>query len=92
MAERASVRISLQDLESTVSRMLSPFLGETMARASVIGHRDRLGIGGPEVNGDQVRALMEKIRAGLNVFVGREKSAGIVEEIVKALEQRGAAS
>ena len=81
-----STKITVEALEGTIGQVVAPYIGETMARAAVRAHYEGLGIVGPEANGEQVDALIGKIRGGLNVFVGQEKSLKIVEEIMKAIE------
>lgn len=66
-------------------RGLAPYLGETMARSAVQAQSQKLGIGDSGPSPEQLEALLGKIGAGLNIFVGREKSAGIVAEIRGAL-------
>jgi len=79
------LRTSTTELEEAIARILSPYLGQTMARASVRAHYQRLGLVGSRLDDDQVSTLVQKIHAGLNVFVGREKSARIVEDLMKTL-------
>jgi hypothetical protein len=76
---------STTDLEETVVRILSPYLGATMARASVRAHYQRLGPLGSHLDDDQVDTLIHKIHAGLNIFVGHERSARILEELREAV-------
>jgi hypothetical protein len=68
-----------------LASVLAPYLGETMARASARTHCDKLGIRDDEVTGEQVEALIGKLASGLNVFVGREKAAGVLGEMKKAV-------
>ena len=81
--------VSTTDLEETIGRILSPYLGETMARASVRAHCQKLGLLGSELDDEQIGTLVGKLHSGLNVFVGREKSGRIVEEMMKAIETLG---
>ena len=69
---------------------LAPYVGATMAGASVRGHCDKLGIADGEVREEQVQALLEALAPGLQVFVGRERAALVVAEIRRTLDrQRG---
>ncbi len=74
----------------TAARVMAPYLGENMARASARAHCRKLGIEGGEVTQEKAEALLSKLATGLSVFVGREKSAAIVEEIRQALARMGA--
>jgi hypothetical protein len=76
------------DTEPTFARIvtvLSPYLGATMAEASIRAHGQKLGIEGPTLSASQLEALLAKLRGGLAVFVGREKTAAIVEKIRESL-------
>lgn len=71
-----------------IVRVLSPYLGATMAEASARTHCEKLGITGKEMSAEQTDALISKLGTGLAVFVGREKSKAIVQEIRRAVEPR----
>jgi len=74
----------------TIVGMLSPYLGETMARAAALAHCQKLGIvvDGAEITKEQVDALLKKLAQGLNIFIGREKAVLVVGEIRAAMEAR----
>jgi hypothetical protein len=76
-------------IESVV-RVLSPYIGDSMAQASARAHCEKLGIRGAELDTAQAEALVTKIAHGLAVFVGREKSHRIVAEIRAAVGLGGA--
>ena len=78
------------DALDTIVRMLSPYLGETMARAAALAHCQKLGIvvDGTEITREQLAALLRKFAQGLNIFVGREKAAAVVDEIQAAMGAR----
>ena len=76
------------DKESAFARIvtvLSPYLGATMAEASIRAHGQKLGIEGATLSPPQLEALLAKLRGGLAVFVGREQTAVIVEKIRSSL-------
>jgi len=75
-----------------IVKVLSPYLGATMAEASARTHCERLGITGQVMSSEQTEALIGKLASGLAVFVGREKSATVVQEIRKAVGTTGAAA
>ena len=64
---------------------IAPYLGQGMARSAVMAHVQKLGFDGTHLAPDQVETLMAKIGAGLNIFVGREKSAAILAEVRQVL-------
>ena len=69
------------------ARALGPYLGENMARAATRSHCEKLGLADGEVTPEQVGALVERLSHGLSVFVGREKTAGVIQELRKALAE-----
>jgi reverse gyrase len=82
------------DCEAVCARIVedvTPYLGQTMAQASVLTHRQKLGINEQDVTLDQVEALVNKIGMGLIIFVGRDKSAQIVRELHSAVRAMGGA-
>lgn len=72
-----------------LARVLSPYVGATMAEASTRAHCQKLGLTGPTLDGAQAETLIAKLGSGLAVFVGRQKSAVVVEEMRKALAAAG---
>jgi len=72
--------------------VLSPYLGPTMAEASTRVQCEKLGIEGVTMSEEQLEVLLAKLKGGLTVFVGREQTTGIVEQIRGALgaSERGA--
>jgi hypothetical protein len=82
-------KIEVLDALATV---LAPYLGETMARASARTHCDKLAIVGDQISPPQADALLGKLSTGLNVFIGRERAAVVLEEMKRAVAARGMAS
>jgi hypothetical protein len=82
--------VKTKDALDTIVGMLSPYLGETMARAAALAHCQKLGIlvEGTEITREQLDALLRKLAQGLNIFVGREKAAMVVGEIQAAMAAR----
>jgi hypothetical protein len=70
----------------TVVKVMAPYIGETMARSATEAHCQKLGIaGGATVSPEQLDALLAKLGGGLNIFLGRDKSALVVAEARQAL-------
>jgi hypothetical protein len=69
------------------ARIMAPYLGENMARASAWGQLQKLGTKGGEMTREQAESLLGKLATGLNVFVGRERSSAIVAQIREALAE-----
>jgi hypothetical protein len=68
-----------------VVKVMTPHIGGTMARSATEAHCQKLGIAGATVSHDQLEALLGKLGGGLNIFLGREKSASVVAEARSAL-------
>jgi hypothetical protein len=80
-----------KDALDTIVRVVSPYVGETMARSAARAHCQKLGIviDGAEITREQLDALLRKFGQGLNIFIGREKAALVVGEIQAAMAARG---
>ena len=87
-----SSALSTRDVLTTIVRVVSPYLGETMARSAAQAHCQKLGIDAERMLAKDVEALITRMASGLNVFVGREKSSAIVAELRQAIAGQGAAS
>jgi hypothetical protein len=71
-----------------VVKVMAPYIGDTMARSATEAHCQKLGIAGDAVSPGQLDALLGKLGGGLNIFLGREKSASVVAEARQALADR----
>jgi hypothetical protein len=71
--------------------VLAPYIGDTMARSATEVHCQKLGLAGGTVTSEQMDALLGKLGGGLNIFLGRDKSASVVTEARRALAARGGA-
>ena len=80
--------ISTEQTLQTIVRVVGPYVGETMARSAAAAHCQKLGIAG-DVGGEQLDALIGRIGSGLNIFLGRDKSARVVAELREALKTGG---
>jgi hypothetical protein len=76
------------EVVDALAAVLSPYLGETMARASTRSHCDKLGIRDEALSPADVEAIVGKLASGLNVFVGREKAKGVLDEMRRAMAGR----
>jgi hypothetical protein len=84
--------VKTKDAVETIVGMLSPYLGETVARSAALAHCQKLGIlvEGTDITKEQLEALLRRFAQGLNIFVGREKAAVVVGEIQAAMARAGA--
>jgi hypothetical protein len=69
-----------------IIQVLSPYLGESMARASIRGVCEKLGLQGDALSAADADALVSKLASGLRVFIGREKTDQVVVEMKRALD------
>jgi hypothetical protein len=86
-----SPALSTSDVVQTIVRVVAPYLGETMARSAAHAHCQKLGIDGAQMLPAQAEALIGKVGAGLNVFVGREKASAVVADLRRAILPESAA-
>lgn len=63
------------DAVQAISSALAPFVGVTMARAATLAQLKRLGVAEAEIRPSEVEALLHQLSGGLNVFVGKFRSA-----------------
>jgi hypothetical protein len=69
-----------------VVKVLSPYIGDTMARSATMAHCQKLGMAdGGAPRRDQLDGLLAKLGGGLNIFLGRDKAAAVIAEARKAL-------
>ena len=76
---------------AAMTRVLAPVLGESMARASAQAHGAKLALTNGRLTAEQADVLVGKLNSGLIVFVGRERAAGLAEQMRGALEALGGA-
>lgn len=70
----------------SIAGVLSPYLGKFMAKASASAHCQDLQIEDDLIDRQKVDALVERLGKGLNLFLGRDKSKQVVEEMLRALD------
>lgn len=75
-------------VQEILVRALSPYVGPTMARASVRGLVERLAFGG-QLARPQVELLIDTLAPGLHVYVGKQKAQAVVREMWVALDALG---
>jgi hypothetical protein len=65
-------------------KTMAPYIGDTMARSATEAHCQKLGIAST-MSRDQLDALLAKLGGGLNIFLGRDKSAAVIADVRGAL-------
>jgi hypothetical protein len=68
-----------------VVKVMAPYIGDTMARSATEAHCQKLGLTGARLSSEQVEALLGKLGGGLNIFLGRDRSAAVIGEVRAAL-------
>jgi hypothetical protein len=71
-----------------VVEAMAPYIGETMARSAAEAHCRKLGLS-DSPSSEQLEALLGKLGSGLNIFLGREKSATVIAGAREALAAAG---
>lgn len=74
-----------------LARAISPYVGATMAGASVRGVCARLAVDGAVLDRVQIQTILDALGPGLHVYVGKEKTQNVVREIWSALDALGGA-
>lgn len=74
-----------QPVVTTIVSAISPYIGQTMAQTSIVTYCKRLGIVGT-ADRQQIDALLHQIALGLNVFIGRDKTETLMQELRHSLE------
>jgi hypothetical protein len=72
-------------LES-INRILAPYVGNLMARTAASAHCRDLGIHGGTMGRAQVDALLQKLGLGLVIFLGKDKTAAVVDSMRHAID------
>ena len=75
------------DALQIITRALVPYVGESMARTATLAHSRKLGIEGPFVQTADVERLLQALSNGLNVLVGKKRSAEAVRAAWEALAE-----
>ncbi len=66
-------------------KVMAPYIGDTMARSAAEAHCQKLGVADGSLDPEQLEALLGRLGAGLNIFLGRDKSASVIAEVRLAL-------
>ncbi len=74
-----------------IVEVMAPYIGDTMARSAAQAHCRKLGIEDTLSPAD-LEALLARLGSGLNIFLGRDRSAAVLAETRRALEAAGLAS
>jgi hypothetical protein len=90
-AARKIRAVQATDAVTVIVEIMAPYIGDTMARSAALAHCRKLGFGETLSPGD-LDSLLRRLGAGLNIFLGRERSEAVLAETRRALEAAGRAS
>lgn len=74
-----------------IQASLSPYVGRLMAKTAAAAHCQTLGIAGERIDGGQIDQLLEKLKLGLIIFVGKEKTDAVIASIRRGIAALGEA-
>jgi hypothetical protein len=84
--------MTTREAVDAVVKVLGPHIGETMARSATDAHCQKLGIAAANsISPEQLDALLGKLAGGLNIFLGRDKSRAVIDEVRRTLGTPGGA-
>jgi hypothetical protein len=69
-----------------INGSLAPYVGGLMARTAATAHCRDLGIVGDAMGRTQIDALLGKLGLGLVIFLGKDKTAAVVEAMRRSIE------
>jgi hypothetical protein len=69
-----------------ITEIITPYIGAMMARSSVVMHCKRLGIAGEVIERGQLDQLLQQLALGLNIFIGRDKTEVVMQQIRSGME------
>ena len=64
---------------------MAPYIGKTMAQSSIAMHSKKVGID-QTIDPSQFEELLRRLALGLNIFIGRDKTTALVDEIRSGVE------
>ena len=76
-----TVTLQTTEVLDTIVKVITPYLGKSMAQSAATAHCGKLGITGDQMDLEQMESLTNRIKLALNIFIGREKSQAVVDEI-----------
>ena len=83
------LRRNTGEVLEVIQASLSPYVGRLMASTAAAAHCRTLGIDGDWIDGAQLDQLLEKLKLGLIIFVGKDKTDAVIASIRRAVEALG---
>lgn len=75
------------EVQASINGILAPLVGGLMARTAASAHCRELGIQGIVMTGEQVEALLAKLGLGLIIFLGKDKTTGVIAAMRQAIQE-----
>jgi hypothetical protein len=66
---------------TVIAEAIAPYIGRTMAQSSIDIHSKNVGITDGSIDDRQLDELLRRLGLGLNIFIGRDKTTALVDEI-----------
>jgi hypothetical protein len=73
-----------------IVEILGPFMGETMARASLRVYVNEIKINKGSFEPQYLDLLVLRLRTGLTAFAGRDKAQSLINDILRLKQSGGA--
>ena len=70
---------------AAIATAMAPYIGKTMAQSSIAMHSKKVGID-QTIDPSQFEELLRRLALGLNIFIGRDKTTALVDEIRSGVE------
>jgi hypothetical protein len=75
------------EVQASINGILAPLVGGLMARTAASAHCRELGIQGIVMSEEQVEALLAKLGLGLIIFLGKDKTTGVIAAMRQAIQE-----
>ena len=72
---------------AAIADAIAPYIGKTMAQSSIDIHSKKVGITNGTIDAGQIDELLRRLALGLNIFIGRDKTTALVDEIRSGMER-----
>lgn len=79
------IQIERRRLEEVVVGLLGPYLGESMAKASIAGHCKNLNLDSGALTAADVERVIQQLHKGMNLFVGPAKAGALADALRRQL-------
>jgi hypothetical protein len=74
-----------QKVVAIIEDVITPYIGQTMAKASTQVHCEKLGLAREQITTEEIESLLDRLRKAMLVFVGREKTEQILTQINRTI-------